>query len=92
MHASLTGPANSGGDGTALDIDARKVEVLVGVGVSAPLQLEDAQVPVGGVGRGRRRHGRHDLLEGRAAFRVPEPDGARATELLHRCVATSCAM
>ena len=82
--ASLTWTPDGGSDGAALDVDTRKVEVLVRVGVPATLELEDAQVPVGAVGRGRRRHGRDDAFEGSVALRVPETDRAATTELLFR--------
>lgn len=39
--ASLTWTPDGGSDGAALDVDTRKVEVLVRVGVSATLELED---------------------------------------------------
>jgi len=70
----LLRPPNSSRDGPVLNINARKVKVLVGVGVPGARQLQDAQVPVGPVGRRRHGNGRHHLLERVAAGRVPEAD------------------
>lgn len=48
-----TGTTDGSSDSARLDIDAREVKVLGGVGVAGARQLEHAQVPVGAVGRGR---------------------------------------
>ena len=77
-----TGTADGGGNGTALNIYTREVEVLVLVGVAAARELEDAEVPVLAVGRGGGRHGRDHLLQRLAPFRVPEADRGSAAELL----------
>lgn len=60
------------GHGTALNVDSRKVKVLVGITVPRAWELQDAQVPVCAVGRRGRRLRRHQLRERRAAFGVPE--------------------
>ena len=82
MSEQLTGAADGGGDGPALDINAREVEVLVLVGVAAARELEDTEVPVLAVGGGGGQHRRDHLLQRLAPFRVPETDRGSAAELL----------
>lgn len=78
----LTRPANLGGDGTVLDVDAREVKVLVGVGVARAGQLQHTEMPIRAVGRGRDGNRRNDLLQGLSALGVPEADLVGAEVLL----------
>ena len=81
----LTRSSDIGGDGAILDVDTREVKVLVLVRIAVAGQLEDTEMPVSAVGRGRGRDRGDDLLEGIRTLGVPEADSVGTKVLEKSC-------